>query len=168
MKFAKRALAVVGATVLGMGMLLAASPASAATPATATSASASVQTASLAGGYQLAALKCKSFSKPSSKHVTVPSRYCYNPDAKKQKTLHDFCTKSPDKWGKADFRGPCARHDLCIMDKKTKRSTCDSNFRGSLYSECKKVYGAVNPLRYECLRTASVYWAVVRVKTTLS
>lgn len=33
--------------------------------------------------------------------VDVPSRYEYNP---KQGTLHDYCTRSPDSWDRADFR----------------------------------------------------------------
>ena len=42
--------------------------------------------------------------------VAVPSRYVYDPS---KGSLHDYCTKSPDSWGRADFRGPCANHDLC-------------------------------------------------------
>jgi hypothetical protein len=39
--------------------------------------------------------------------VAVPARYEYN---SKQGSLHGYCTKSPDSWDRADFRGPCANH----------------------------------------------------------
>ena len=45
--------------------------------------------------------------------VAVPARYEYNP---RQGSLHDYCTHAPDSWDRADFRGPCANHDLCSMD----------------------------------------------------
>jgi hypothetical protein len=108
----------------------------------------------------------------ASGHVTIPSNYVYNPNATKQKTLHDYCTKSPDSFpapGKnADFRGPCARHDMCIQYKQKKRSSCDSDLLNNMYSECKYTYGTFDPRRYPCLDTAKVYWAVVRVKTVFS
>jgi hypothetical protein len=58
--------------------------------------------------------------------VQVPSRYVYDPS---QGSLHDYCTKSPDSWGRADFRGPCANHDLCYMDHVRGKQSCDDSLR---------------------------------------
>lgn len=53
--------------------------------------------------------------------ATVPDEYVYDhqgdhmqpgDDAKLYKGRHDWCTSSPDQPG-VDFRGPCARHDMC-------------------------------------------------------
>jgi hypothetical protein len=114
-------------------------------------------------------------AKASAKHITIPGNYVYNPNAKKQRTLHDYCTKSPDSFpnpvGKnADFRGPCARHDMCIQYKQHKRSTCDANLLANMRSECNWTYSGIlkTPIRSACNRTAAVYWAVVRVKTVFS
>lgn len=171
MKKLARAAALLASVMLGAS-LLAASPATAALqPAAAPQAAAgsAPQVAALGGGVAVkAASGCKAFTRPSSKHVTVPSGYCYNPNAKKNKTLHDFCTKSPDGWYNANFKGPCARHDMCIEGKKVKRSSCDSTFRGHMLSECNKTFGKLNPLRYQCQSIALSYWAVVRAKTAIS
>lgn len=108
----------------------------------------------------------------AASYVSVPDRYVYNPNTKVQPTLHDYCTKSPDEFrspGKnANFRGPCARHDLCIMDKKVKRSTCDSRFRNDLMQQCEYYSGKFDPRRAACKSTALTYYAVVTVKTKLS
>jgi hypothetical protein len=99
----------------------------------------------------------------STKHkVTVPSNYVYNP---KLGTLHDYCTHAPDEFPapfakNADFRGPCARHDLCY-GTSAKKSTCDNALKANLYNNCDYYYGTLNPLRYACRATAAVYWAVV-------
>ncbi|KZE88504.1 hypothetical protein [Microbacterium sp. TNHR37B] len=163
-----RAAALVASVVLGAS-LLAASPATAAPQTTeALTAPASIAAAITAGPVVKAASGCKAFTRPSSKHVTVPKGYCYNPNAKKNKTLHDFCTKSPDGWYNANFKGPCARHDMCIEAKKVKRSSCDSSFRGYMLSECDKTFGKYNPLRYQCRSIALSYYAVVRAKTAIS
>lgn len=104
--------------------------------------------------------------------VTVPDRYVYNPNATSQRTLHDYCTKSPDEFSapgtNASFRGPCARHDLCIMERNTARSTCDSRFRSDLLQQCEHYYGGLDPRRAACKSTAIVYWGVVRTKTYFS
>jgi hypothetical protein len=107
-----------------------------------------------------------------AKHISIPSNYVYNPNTKHQRTLHDYCTKSPDSFptpGKnADFRGPCARHDMCIQYKQKKRSSCDSDLLRNMSSECRYTYKWYDPRRGACLDTAKVYWAVVRVKTVFS
>lgn len=104
-------------------------------------------------------------------YVTIPSNYVYDTNAK-QKTLHDYCSYSPDSWGGANFRGPCARHDMCIESggKSGKsvgsyRPTCDNNLWDNLNSNCKYEYGKWDPRRYACEDTAEVYWATVSAKT---
>lgn len=108
----------------------------------------------------------------ASGHVTIPSNYRYAPNTTYQRTLHDYCTKSPDSFsgpGKnADFRGPCARHDMCIQYKQKKRSSCDADLLKNMKSECSYQYAWYNPQRAACSKTAEVYWAVVRVKTVFS
>jgi hypothetical protein len=98
--------------------------------------------------------------------VGVPSNYVYDPS---RGPLHDYCTKSPDEFpnpvGKnANFRGPCARHDLCL-GTRTARRTCDSRLRTDLQTNCIATYGRFNPARSACLDTALVYWAVVTANT---
>jgi len=139
----------------------------------ATQASASTTTAAVAAAPAPAlAAPAPLLAAKASGHITVPSNYVYNPKAKKQKTLHDYCTKSPDSFsapGKnANFRGPCARHDMCIQYKQKKRSSCDSALLSNMKSECKYTYGTFDARRYPCLSTAATYWAVVRVKTVFS
>ncbi|MEZ4362738.1 MAG: phospholipase A2 [Kofleriaceae bacterium] len=98
--------------------------------------------------------------------VGVPRNYVYNPSLG---PLHDYCTKSPDEFpnpvGKnANFRGPCARHDLCL-GSKTARTTCDNRLKTDLQTNCKATYGRFNPVRSHCLSTALIYWAAVRANT---
>jgi hypothetical protein len=94
--------------------------------------------------------------------VTVPSIYVYNPALG---TLHDYCTGAPDEFpapaaANADFRGPCARHDLCYGNK-TLKSTCDNALRADMYTNCQYYYSWYNPLRPACEATADIYWLVV-------
>ncbi len=108
-----------------------------------------------------------------AKHITIPANYVYNPNAKRARSLHDYCTKSPDAYrpvGKdADFRGPCARHDMCIQYRQVKRSTCDSRLLADMKSECRWTYKhSWDPRRGVCLSTAYTYWLVVRAKTAIS
>jgi hypothetical protein len=65
--------------------------------------------------------------------VAVPARYEYNP---RKGSLHDYCTKSPDSWDRADFRGPCANHDLCHMDHVRGKQACDDNLRTDMEMNC--------------------------------
>ncbi|MFE1752868.1 hypothetical protein [Streptomyces anandii] len=94
----------------------------------------------------------------SSGKVTVPSNYIYNP---KKGTLHDYCTDSPDSYLSADFRGPCARHDLCYGKKGNHKKSCDATLFAQLMQNCNYAYGSWNPLRYTCTSVASGYYAAV-------
>ena len=103
----------------------------------------------------------------NARHITIPKSYKYHPHRGPHVGWHDYCTKSPDrlpvKGRKADFRGPCARHDMCIEYKQHSRKTCDSYLLTNLRSECRYTYGKWTLRRGECLATAYVYWKVVRV-----
>jgi hypothetical protein len=94
--------------------------------------------------------------------LDVPPEYVYNPDLGAR---NDYCTSSPDEFRvpgaeNADFRGPCARHDLCY-GSGTSHFTCDNQLRADMRTNCAFQYGALNPLRHTCYRTADVYWAAV-------
>jgi Prokaryotic phospholipase A2 len=94
--------------------------------------------------------------------VGVPANYVYNP---KLGSLHDYCTQSPDEFPapgakNANFRGPCARHDLCYGGT-TAKATCDSRLRTDMRTNCAYQYSAFNPLRSACYKTAEVYWTAV-------
>lgn len=136
---------VTGLLLVGTGALTA--PASAST---------SVSAASVSKVFSAAA---KAVKKPK---VKVPSNYVYDPTLG---SLHDYCTNAPDEFPapfakNADFRGPCARHDLCYASS-TKKSVCDKALKKNLYTNCEYYYGKKNPLRYACKSTALGYWAVV-------
>jgi hypothetical protein len=98
----------------------------------------------------------------ASPFVGIPSNYTYNP---KLGTLNDYCTKSPDEFPnpfgvKANFRGPCARHDLCFR-AKTSKATCNARLRQDMVTNCKHSYGLLNPIRATCIKIANVYWLAV-------
>jgi len=89
-----------------------------------------------------------------------------------RKTLHDFCSHSPDNWSGANFRGPYARHDMCIeaggkagKSVRSYRPTCDATSGVSLNSNGDYEYGKWDPRRYACRDTAEVYWATVSAQT---
>lgn len=90
--------------------------------------------------------------------VTVPSNYVYNP---RKGSLHDYCTSSPDSYLSADFRGPCARHDLCYAKPGNHKKACDATLMTQLIQNCKYAYGSLNPLRYSCTNTAVNYHQAV-------
>jgi hypothetical protein len=94
--------------------------------------------------------------------VTVPANYVYNPALG---YLHDYCTDSPDEFPapaapNADFRGPCARHDLCYGGS-TDQFVCDNALRKDMYTNCSYYYSAFSLLRPLCKATADLYWAAV-------
>ena len=107
--------------------------------------------------------------------VTVPSDYVYDPDHD-QKALHDYCTWSPDQWGKADFRGPCARHDMCIEadldlprpERKERRKNCDSIFLDHLMQNCDYGYYDAGVKRRGCHVIAGHYYVAVAGNTAIS
>lgn len=102
----------------------------------------------------------------SGPFVGIPSNYVYNPSLG---SLHDYCTNSPDEFpapfaSNANFRGPCARHDLCYAGT-TSEFTCDNGLRSDMRTNCAYEYSSANPLRSACYTTADVYWAAVVIAT---
>jgi len=89
--------------------------------------------------------------------VAVPSNYVYNPSLG---SLHDFCTSSPDSWFSADFRGPCAIHDMCYEQPGSHKKFCDDQLEVQLTENCDYAY-APGASRSTCHGTANVYWAAV-------
>ncbi len=96
--------------------------------------------------------------------VSVPSNYVYDPSLG---SLHDYCTASPDEFpapfaDNADFRGPCARHDLCYAGSGSEFD-CDNDLWSDMRTNCAYEYSWYNPLRTSCYTTADIYWAAVIV-----
>lgn len=116
------------------------------------------------------------FTRPSK--VTIPASYRYCPNTCNPKSLHDYCTWSPDWWRNADFRGPCARHDIGIdtirkknisaSTKRTQRAAADTVFHTTLRRNCGYAYYSnVSPNRVACYGAAATYYAAVKGKTTV-
>jgi len=102
-------------------------------------------------------------------HVTIPSNYVYNPNTSYQRTLHDYCSYSPDEFpapgDNANFRGSCARHDMCYQYHQKTQSGCDNALFTNLKNECTYQYAWYDPRRGACIDTAGVYWAAVTIHT---
>jgi predicted ribosomally synthesized peptide with SipW-like signal peptide len=102
-------------------------------------------------------------------HITIPSNYVYNPNTTYQRSLHDYCTSSPDEFpapgDNANFRGSCARHDMCYQYGQQSRSGCDNSLYNNLRNECSYEYGSLDPRRGACRSTAAVYYAAVIINT---
>ena len=111
------------------------------------------------------------------KYVSVPDRYEYVKDRKKREkmfkdpTLHDYCTSSPDSFHDASFKGPCARHDLCL-DKKhgggyynSDRSECDKKLEENMRINCRYAYKKGSQRRYQCYDVARSYFRTVTANT---
>lgn len=96
--------------------------------------------------------------------VGVPARYEYDPS---KGSLHDYCTKSPDSWGRADFRGPCANHDLCYQDHVRGKDPCDQSLRTDIEMNCGVAFdqdgGDKDRDKFEtCNRMAAGYYGWVK------
>jgi hypothetical protein len=97
----------------------------------------------------------------SGSFVDIPADYVYEPSLG---ALHDYCTDSPSYFPgnpAADFRGPCARHDMCYEAHVAGKSTCDNNLFWDLYANCEYTYSAEDSQRGYCETDAGVYWAAV-------
>lgn len=127
------------------------------------------------------------------KKVGIPAKYKYCTSWKtaacKPKSLHDYCTWSPDNppvrykgnVSRVSFRGPCARHDMAIEKiakgsgsvkaKRSKRGGADKTFRGHMYQNCNyEFWGSASRnkgLKSKCRSLASVYYTVVDKRTKL-
>ncbi len=169
----RRLITLTVAGVISSGMFAVAPAAQAAGPAatgsttatTSTAATVSTVTWGAAGAEFASASTLSTTSALAARRpakVTVPARYVYKP---KLGVRHDYCSYAPDEFpapraANADFRGPCARHDLCY-DGRTDRKACDKALKRNLFQNCEHYYGKYNPLRAACKATALVYWAAV-------
>lgn len=73
------------------------------------------------------------------------------------------CSFSPDKWGKANFKPTCDKHDVCYSKgSKTDRKRCDDKFMVGLVSVCKSTYGIKSPKFATCSAIAGTYYQAVR------
>lgn len=79
----------------------------------------------------------------------------------------------PTYGANANFRGPCARHDMCYdpakdITNKTLRERefmrCDTNFYNDLRAVCHGVYEKYDPRWAGCLRLTGVYYSAVVAK----
>jgi hypothetical protein len=102
-------------------------------------------------------------------HITIPSNYVYNPSTTHQRTLHDYCSHSPDEFPapgtNANFRGACARHDMCYQYHQKTQHGCDNQLGTQLAQECTYTYAWYDPRRPACVDTAGVYWLAVTIHT---
>jgi hypothetical protein len=160
-KTSGRLTAALGATLLIAGGSLTATPALAAAPASAIAPAASTSGVSTATGLSASEGFLMLVAVRPAK-VTVPSNYVYDP---KLGPRHDYCTDAPDEFpapraANADFRGPCARHDLCYDGSASKKS-CDKALRRNMFRNCEHYYGKYAPLRAACKVAALTYWAAV-------
>ena len=72
-----------------------------------------------------------------------------------------YCTWSPDSWGRADFRPACSTHDRCYSPgSTTSRLVCDQQLRADLRLACSSAYQGAS-LR-TCHGVASTYYGAVR------
>ncbi|TLP75724.1 hypothetical protein [Nesterenkonia sphaerica] len=110
--------------------------------------------------------------------VTIPSSYRYCPNSCTPPARHDYCT-SPARnyWatlsGVADFRGPCARHDMMIANiakkkislssKQTQRYQGDLQFRANLQQNCRHGFYKLNQTggKASCFVTTGAYYSAV-------
>lgn len=107
--------------------------------------------------------------------VTVPRGYIYCPYIGcRDRTLHDYCSYSPDSWGAADFRGPCAYHDMAIerirsmnitLDaKRSARRSADASLIRRMQYNCRWYY-AGNMAVIPCSQFTLIYKAAIAYKT---
>lgn len=172
-------MAVAGASVPGPVVAASVAPSVAPSvgPSVATTGAPSgvtVSASSVLAAAKHAGLRCRSHaaeSKPVSGKVVVPTSYCYDPDTTNHTGWHDYCTHAPDQYtsllGTADFRGPCARHDMCLQSSHS-HSKCDGPLLSNLKQNCKQRFGTFNPARYDCETVAYTYYLAIKAYTLVS
>lgn len=105
--------------------------------------------------------------------VSIPFWYDYDPHRKAERTLHDFCTRSPDSvkiWLGDDvpLHGPCARHDMCYDFHQHSKARCDLDLWSNFIKQCTHYYTPPDPRWDFCSGRAQVYYAAVSVHTIFS
>lgn len=66
----------------------------------------------------------------------------------------------PDTWGKAKLYKACQNHDECYSTLGRSRSSCDHEFKGDMFTECKRAYGQYDSLS-GCRPAAITYYEAV-------
>lgn len=103
--------------------------------------------------------------------VPIPADYVYNPAARKP-GYHDYCTASPNLYVtpelNADFRGACARHDICMEDAEIGGygiGWCNTELLLDMRDVCSSVYvGELEKHRQGCFDTADLYFSAVTLR----
>ena len=161
----KNAVRVMVVGLLSAAMvMLGISAANASTTTTAAGALRPATTVAAGGGSN-----CRSHKAESTPHkgkVVVPKSYCYNPTTNSHRGWHDYCTHSPDSYGSADFRGPCARHDMCLQ-KSHSHSKCDGPLLSNLKTNCHYAYSHWYQVvsKEKCYAVAYGYYLAIKVYT---
>lgn len=92
-------------------------------------------------------------------YVGVPPEYVYAPD--NGSNLNDYCSNSPDSWAKADFRGPCAIHDMCYEKPGDNSAQCDAELRRNMEANCDVAYVRGTAGSQNCMTVVGIYYAAV-------
>ena len=77
----------------------------------------------------------------------------------------DYCTWSPDSFGKANFKPACAAHDNCYSSRiTTRRLSCDNRFEDALNKACNSAFSSWWEIADQkgCNGVAWVYYQAVR------
>lgn len=78
-----------------------------------------------------------------------------------RKVVPNGCTRSPDRFIKANFRPACDAHDRCYGSSRN-RLDCDKVFVQNLQYACRLAYPWYNPARGYCYQATGVYYTAVR------
>lgn len=77
-------------------------------------------------------------------------------------TRQNGCSFTPDRWGSANFKPICDRHDICYSpSSRINRIDCDKRFRAGLIAECVRAYGS-GVRSGACKGVAEAYYRGVR------
>jgi hypothetical protein len=74
------------------------------------------------------------------------------------------CTGVPDRWGRANFKPSCDKHDICYgKNSRTSRANCDLALRDNLVRACISGYGSkAVAIAFGCPNIAQAYYIGVR------
>ena len=130
-----------------------------------------LQKAVIAPMSQHSGLYCQNHDTESRKSIphAVPFEYCYDPNTSTNNSWHDYCSDSPDSlsfWGyhgSADFKGPCAYHDLCL-ESRHNHGYCDPILLSYMDDECRAAWGT-GVHRNICYADAKTYYYAIKVAT---
>lgn len=129
--------------------------------------------------------------------IVAQKYYFYDPKAKSprrspwKRSWHDYCSSGSADTAtisyynyktfvggriKATWRGPCARHDLCIEFKQAPyRSTCDKQMRRDMKQNCRYALSKVSysayvekALKARCYDRVAVYYRGIQLGTYMA